>query len=132
MLIVTTFFSWFQWKTLAYCNLWHPSKTTFADIKETKVIVMIFHFQISLFKIDFNGGCLRFYLDITYYWKLKTKNWKCCSKIIFKCVNSTMRPSFKVIFGEKSTCWSRGQCTGPTKKTQPHWETLQTRYPNST
>ena len=34
-------------------------------------------------------------LDWTYYcwnWKLKTENWKYCSKIIFKCVNSTMGP----------------------------------------
>ena len=32
---------------------------------------------------------------------LKTKNWKYYSKIIFKCVNSTMGPSFKVVFMKK-------------------------------
>ena len=35
------------------------------------------------------------HLDWTYYcwnWKLKTENWKYYSKIIFKCVNSTMGP----------------------------------------
>ena len=34
-------------------------------------------------------------LDRTYF--AETENWKYCSKIIFKCVNSTMRP----IFNEK-------------------------------
>ena len=38
-----------------------------------------------------------------------TKNWKHCSKIIFKCVNSTVRPSFKVVFVKKSTYGSREQ-----------------------
>ena len=28
--------------------------------------------------------------------KLKTENWKYCSKIIFKCVNSTVRPIFNI------------------------------------
>ena len=36
---------------------------------------------------------LRVCLDIAYYWKLKHH-----SKIIFKCVNSTVGPSFKVVF----------------------------------
>ena len=34
------------------------------------------------------------YLDIVYF----AENWKNCNKIIFKCVNSTVRPSFKVFF----------------------------------
>ena len=28
-------------------------------------------------------------------------------------MNSAIGPSFKVVFTEKSTCGSRGQCTGP-------------------
>ena len=44
---------------------------------------------------------------------LKTEN---TVEIIFKCVNSVMGPSFKVVFVEKSTCRYREQCTGPTKK----------------
>ena len=36
-------------------------------------------------------------LNITYF----VENWKHCNKIIFKCVNSTIRPSFKVFFFNK-------------------------------
>ena len=32
---------------------------------------------------------------------LKTKNKKYCNKIIFKCMNSAVRPSLKVVFAEK-------------------------------
>ena len=48
-------------------------------------------------------------------WKLKTYCWKHCSKIIFKCVNSTMNPSFKVKFVFFHTCGSCKQCTDPEK-----------------
>ena len=34
---------------------------------------------------------------------LITENWKHCSKIIFKCVSSTVRPNFKVAFVKKNT-----------------------------
>ena len=47
---------------------------------------------------------------------LISENRKCCSKIIFKCVNSVVGSSFKVVFVEKSTCRYREQCTRPTKK----------------
>ena len=40
---------------------------------------------------------------------LIAENW--CNKIIFKCVNSAVRPSFNENFGEKNTCESREQCT---------------------
>ena len=33
-----------------------------------------------------------------YHLLLKTKNWKHCNKIIFKCVIIVVRPSFKVFF----------------------------------
>ena len=45
---------------------------------------------------------------------LKIENRKHCSKIIFKCVNSIMGPSFNENFAEKNTYESREQCTGPT------------------
>ena len=35
---------------------------------------------------------------------------------MFKCVYSVVGPSIKVVFTEKSTCESREQCTGPSKK----------------
>ena len=41
----------------------------------------------------------------------KIENWKHYNKIIFKCVNSTVGPSFNIVFGEKSTCGSYEQCT---------------------
>ena len=36
---------------------------------------------------------------------LKTENWKYCSKIIFKCVNSTMEPVFNEKVAEKCSLW---------------------------
>ena len=63
-------------------------------------------------------------LDTAYF----AENWKYYSKIIFKCVNSTIRPSFKVFFLIKylwvpwtvhGTHWKSkktlfSSCTGPT------------------
>ena len=40
-------------------------------------------------------------LDTAYF----TENWKHCSKIIFKCVNSAMRPIFNESFVEKRGLW---------------------------
>ena len=42
------------------------------------------------------------------------ENWKYCRKIIFKCVNSAVRPSFKVDFARFCTCGFSEHCTGPT------------------
>ena len=50
-----------------------------------------------------------------YYLLLKIENWKYRSKIIFKCVNSTVGPNFKDNFVEKSTCGSYKQCMKPTE-----------------
>ena len=43
--------------------------------------------------------------------KLKTENWKYCSKIIFKCVNSVVRPIFNEKIDKKWNLWVRKQCT---------------------
>ena len=43
--------------------------------------------------------------------KLKTKNWKYCSKIIFKCVNNTVRHIFNEKIAEKWSLWVHEQCT---------------------
>ena len=50
---------------------------------------------------------LRVRLDTAENWKLKLKTEKYCSKIIFKCVNSTMRPIFKKseICGSLNSAW---------------------------
>ena len=45
-----------------------------------------------------------------------TKNWKHCSKIIFKCVNNVVWPFFNESLGEKEVYGSRKQCTRPTGK----------------
>ena len=42
-------------------------------------------------------------------WKLKTENWKHCSKINFKCVNSTMEPIFNEKIVKKWYLWIREQ-----------------------
>ena len=62
-----------------------------------------FHHTDTLLRLFFFFGtppyCAlhRVCLDWTYCcWKLKTENWKHCNKIIFKCVNSIVRPIFNI------------------------------------
>ena len=43
--------------------------------------------------------------------KLKTYYWNHCSKIIFKCVNSTVGPIFNEKIDKKWNLWVRKQCT---------------------
>ena len=43
--------------------------------------------------------------------KLKTENWKHCSKIIFKCVNNAVGPIFNEKIDKKWNLWVREQCT---------------------
>ena len=62
---------------------------------------------------------LKVCLDTVFF----AKNWKYCSKIIFKCVNSIMRPIFNESFGEKRDYGSHEQYTGPTEK---HWTRFST------
>ena len=52
---------------------------------------------------------IRICLNTAYYWKDY-------SKIIFKCVNSAMKPNFKVDFAKFYTCGSRERCIKPTEK----------------
>ena len=62
-------------------------------------------------------------------WKLLiAENWKHYSKIIFKCVNSVVGPSFKVDFAKIYTCRFREQYTGSTQKNiDTPWDTIQTQ-----
>ena len=46
-----------------------------------------------------------------YSWKLKTETEKYCSKIIFKCVNSTMKPIFNEKVAKKWNLWIHEQYT---------------------
>ena len=59
---------------------------------------------------------IKVYFDTNYCWKLKIYCWIHCNKIIFKGVDSVVRPNFKVIFAIFHTCRSREQCTGPREK----------------
>ena len=43
--------------------------------------------------------------------KLKTENWIHCSKIIFKCVNSTVNPFLMKRLIKRGVCGIREQCT---------------------
>ena len=51
---------------------------------------------------------LRVYLDRIYF--AETKNWKHCSKIIFKCVNSAVGPIFNEKINKKWNLWVHKQC----------------------
>ena len=51
---------------------------------------------------------LRVCLDRTYF--AETENWKHCSKIIFKCVNSTVGPIFNKKIDKKWNLWVSEQC----------------------
>ena len=63
---------------------------------------------------------------------LKIENWKYCSKIIFKCVNSAVWPTFfKKKFAEIRTYRSREQCTEPTQNVKRSWKFHSQCYPNS-
>ena len=53
---------------------------------------------------------VRVRLDTAENWKLKLKTEKHYSKIIFKCVNSTVGPIFNKKVAEKWNLWVREQC----------------------
>ena len=59
-----------------------------------------------------------------------TENWKYDSKIIFKYVNSTVGPSFEVVFAEKSTYRFREQYTRPTEEREMRLKSVFQYYPN--
>ena len=68
--------------------------------------------KITKTKVSCNGADLKFYFAILvlgFVWipfiLLKIKNWKHCSKIIFKCVNSTVELIFNENFVEKRSLW---------------------------
>ena len=64
---------------------------------------------------------LRVCLDTAENWKLKTENWKYCSKIIFKYVNSIMRSIYSEKVVEKWILWVLWIVYGT------HWCALFTR-----
>ena len=93
------------WDFFFIYYLWILLYTIF---KSYYTIQLIFNLFLTL-----STNCLQFQLrvclDRTYF--AKTENWKHCSKIIFKCVNSTVRPIFNEKVFEKWNLWVRKQCT---------------------
>ena len=59
---------------------------------------------------------VRVSLETAYCWKLKTENWKHCSKIIFKYVNSAWDRVLKKNLHKLMTCRYCEQCTRQKKK----------------
>ena len=57
-------------------------------------------------------------MDRTYF--AETENWKYCSKIIFKCMNSIMGPDFNEKVAENWILWV------PWTMHRTHWYTLFT------
>ena len=72
--------------------------------------------------------CLNIPFQITikgpfgYNWKLKLKTEKYCSKIIFKCVNSTVGPIFNEKVAEKWNLWIHKQYTMCTDWLKKVWK----------
>ena len=67
---------------------------------------------LFVLKVDLDyKSLLRVRLDRTYFAEKKTENWKHCSKINFKCVNSVVRLIFNEKVAEKWSCVTREQCT---------------------
>ena len=54
--------------------------------------------------------------------KLKTENWKHCSKIIFKYMNSNMGPNFNEKITQKWDLWVRYTVHGTTKLIKKSWK----------
>ena len=59
--------------------------------------------------MNFDKSTIRVCLDRTYF--AETENWKHCSKIIFKYVNSAVELIFNEKVTEKWYLWVREQCT---------------------
>ena len=53
--------------------------------------------MMTKMRLNVKQRWLRVYLDTAYF----AENWKHCSKIILKCVNSAMRPIFNEKVDEK-------------------------------
>ena len=87
-----------------------------------KKIVSLISFCIFWVSLDEIGKLsLRVHLDRTYF--AETENWKYCSKIIFKYVNSTVRPIFNEKVVEKWSLWVSWIVYGSTVvlKSQKFW-----------
>ena len=60
-----------------------------------------------------NYGSVWIQLIFAENWKLKIENWKYCNKIIFKCVNNTVKSFLMKKLLKSEVCGSREQCTEP-------------------
>ena len=75
--------------------------------KNEHILINYFILKLPKYKINNNKkfkprngvwdiGSVWIELIVAENWKLKTENWKHCSKIIFKCVNSIVGPIFNI------------------------------------
>ena len=93
------------------------------SLKQCVCFTHCVHLQIAQnnWNLDFKG-------PFGYSWKLKIETEKYCSKIIFKCVNSTVGSIFNEKIAEKWNLWVHKQCTVCTdwlKKKSKKSQTLQ-------
>ena len=63
--------------------------------------------ELTIKAVPSHIGCVWIELILL---KLKTENWKHCSKIIFKCVNSAVGPNFNEKIDKKWNLWVHEQC----------------------
>ena len=81
-------------------------------------------FFILLFSIYWPVSIANNYLVFGYCLLLKIENWKHCSKIIFKCMNSTVGLSFKVVFAEKVLTGPVNSARDPVKNVGHNWKII--------
>ena len=100
-------------------NLRTPSLLRFTATKVPTLVTLRSHSKVSNhLQLLIFVATTRFYqclivgvrLDTVEKWKVKLKTEKHCSKIIFKCVNSTVRPIFNEKVAEKWNLWVHEQC----------------------
>ena len=86
----------------------------------------IFFFLISFMHAKFQKykGSVWIEIIVAENWKLKTENWKHCSKIIFKCVNSIVGPIFNIFLIHEQCINSAKQYMNSAKQcvnSEPMW-----------
>ena len=78
-------------------------------LRQNGLGICVYRFKFSNIFFSLEPFILLVCLDRTYF--TETENWKHCSKIIFKCVNSTVGPIFNEKIVKKWYLWIRKQCT---------------------
>ena len=99
----------FPWFRASYISTIHKFPLNFHDILQSTNSNSSTNFDFlytkyAQFSIEFSRYCtFRVCLDRTYF--AETENWKHCSKIIFKCINSIVGPIFNEKVDKKWSLW---------------------------